>query len=78
MILDKITQGEEYVDRLRPAVPAEPRYLAERKHKEKLEKAALERYGGGQLAQNSGAVQGQPVTFTFDGGPGDKDQVCYH
>lgn len=78
MVLDKITQGEEHIDRQRPAVPPEPRYLAERKHKAKLEKAALEKHGAGELSGSVGA-KSPPVTFTFAGGSGDDDQVrCFH
>jgi hypothetical protein len=72
MVLDKLTHGEEHVDRQRPAVNPEPRYLAERKHKARLERAALEQAGGGTLAasQVGKEAQRQPVTFTFDGGGG--------
>ena len=38
MLLDKLTGGEEHVDRQRPAVNPEPRYLAEQKHKAMLER----------------------------------------
>ncbi len=74
MVLDKLTHGEEHVNRQRPAVNPEPRYLAERKHKARLEKAALEQASGGRLAASQVGKNAQPnskpVTFTFEGGSG--------
>ena len=79
MLLDKLTGGEEHVDRQRPAVNPEPRYLAEQKHKAMLEKAALEKAGGALAAADVGKeVKRKPVTFTFEGGSDDSGNQVGH